>query len=540
MKNTNNILSALTIVVALTAGFTACSNDELTAEQPTEQAVEQSVTSQTYTVSIPATMPDNDTRAVAFSGTSSTSTFTSAEKIYVYNTTKSAMLGGYLQPTNISANGKGCDLTGTLWGNTIEAGDELQLFYNMNNLCSFPVDHMYYDKGMNLFYYTDQDGTQSTIVDGAEATATVSDFSGGTLTTTATASFQSVQSLFRFQFKDENNNAINVKELEIKSKNDALVDAYRPLTPNPIDMRQYADYDVTLGTATTDYIYVAICIDETLSAGDELTFTVVDANDNEYKGTRSVPTGGFKNGKYYYNTSAIQLTKVPAYLSATTSDIGKVIGADGNIYSNCGAACIAGTTAMAIIAYIGSDTGEPNFTHGLALALKDANHGNECKWKTADTNDDQTEYDNIGTAVNAKESGLALSTGKNSSTYPAFQAAINNTITPDEGLISAAAPSQCSGWFMPSIYQWNKIINGLNGTTDGLTESSNDNLKYTVANQKLDSANGYAIKAYTWASTEYDWNGKYRGTSYLGAYGRGTYVQKTIGTTYYVRAAFAF
>ena len=305
MKKTINILSALTIVAALTTGFTACSNDDIALEQPTEQ----SAVAKTYTMNIPATMPNDDTRAVAFNGTICTSTFESTEKIYVYNTTKSAMLDGYLQPANISANGKGCDLTGSLTG-TIEAGDELQLFYNMNNLCSFPIGHMYYDKEMNLFYYTDQDGTPSTIVDGAVATVTVSDYSSSALTTTATASFQSVQSMFRFQFKDENNNAINVKSLKIKSKNDALVDCFRPLAEDPDDLNQYDNYNITLGTATTDYIYLGIRIDESRSAGDELTFTIFDADGNDYKGTKSVPASGFKNGKYYYNTSAIQLTKV--------------------------------------------------------------------------------------------------------------------------------------------------------------------------------------------------------------------------------------
>ena len=74
--------------------------------------------------------------------------------------------------------------------------------------------------------------------------------------------------------------------------------------------------------------------------------------------------------------------------------------------------------------------------------------------------------------------------------------------------------------------------------TDVLSESSNNNLKYTVANQKLDAANGYAIYAYTWSSTEYVWNGNSRAAIYIGSYGRGTYSQKTEPKN--VRAAFAF
>ena len=305
MKKTINILSALTIAAVLTTGFTACNSEDIAVQQPTGQ----SAAAKTFTMSIPATMPTDDTRAMAFSGTTSTRTFQMAEKIYVYNATKGAMFAGYLQPANISADGRGCDLTGTLDG-TIEAGDELQLFYNMNSICELPADHVYYDIEENLFCYTDQDGTPSSLVDGAIATAEVDDFSSNVLTTTATASFQPVQSMFRFQFKDENNNPINVRSLEIKSKNDALVDYYMPLASSHDSQNQHDKYSVTLATPTTDFIYLAIRVDENISNGDELSFTAVDADGNGYVGTRNAPAGGFKNGKYYYNTSAIQLTKV--------------------------------------------------------------------------------------------------------------------------------------------------------------------------------------------------------------------------------------
>lgn len=52
----------------------------------------------------------------------------------------------------------------------------------------------------------------------------------------------------------------------------------------------------------------------------------------------------------------------------TTSDIGKVIGANGMIYANATAASDAGTTAVAMIAYIGNAS---NCTHGLAISLAD-------------------------------------------------------------------------------------------------------------------------------------------------------------------------
>lgn len=110
--------------------------------------------------------------------------------------------------------------------------------------------------------------------------------------------------------------AINVKSLKIQSDNSALVTYYYPLEASEYQ-NSCNDYFVTLGTATTGYIYVALRIDESSSDGDELTFTATDASGNEYKGTKSAPGSGFKNGKYYYNTSAIALTKQAARVAPT-------------------------------------------------------------------------------------------------------------------------------------------------------------------------------------------------------------------------------
>lgn len=61
--------------------------------------------------------------------------------------------------------------------------------------------------------------------------------------------------------------------------------------------------------AISDYIYIALCIDETNSANDVLTFTATDDNGNVYHGEKATPNNGFVNGKYYYSSSAIPLTK---------------------------------------------------------------------------------------------------------------------------------------------------------------------------------------------------------------------------------------
>ena len=290
--------AGLSLAAVAMAALTACTNED--------NATEPSAGARTYTVCIPASLNEGaQTRAVSFSGTECTSTFKTSEKVYVYNATSSKMLLngdgsdlGCLHPASISDDGTKCSLEGTLTGN-IAAGDKLTLFYNINGDDSTPEE--------NSYYYGYQDGTAAGALDGAIATVTVSDYSGGTLTTTATASFTNLQSMFRFQFQDEGSSAITVKGLKIESKKDALSSIYYPLKSGA---EQYnPDYiSVIPATATSDYIYVALCIDENASAGDELTFTVTGSDDKVYQGSKAAPSGGFKNGNYYYNTAPIALT----------------------------------------------------------------------------------------------------------------------------------------------------------------------------------------------------------------------------------------
>ena len=78
-----------------------------------------------------------------------------------------------------------------------------------------------------------------------------------------------------------------------------------------------------------------------------------------------------------------------ALAKATAEDLGKIAGADGKIYATKADAEAANTTAVAMIAYVGSDTGNDTYTHGMALALSDEGEMNwspaksTCEGKTA-------------------------------------------------------------------------------------------------------------------------------------------------------------
>lgn len=290
---------------------TALPIDEVQPDNPApvEQPSQPDNAAQTYTANIPATIGGESlSKAVAISGTTATGTFQTTEKIYVYNATKGTMLDGVLNPSDISTDGKKCSLSGSLTG-TIDAGDQLTLLYNLTNLFSDPASC--------YFYYNSQSGTEVGLCDGGVATDVSATFSNnGVLSCESVVEFVLQQSVFRFKFQDGDGNAISVKNLDIKDNTkQAISQLYRPLDVSS----RYGSSQivVTPATATSDYLYVSVCIKETESDGSTLDFTVTDANNNIYTGTKSAPTGGFKNGKFYYNSSPITLTKQSTLVEPT-------------------------------------------------------------------------------------------------------------------------------------------------------------------------------------------------------------------------------
>lgn len=122
-----------------------------------------------------------------------------------------------------------------------------------------------------------------------------------------------------------------------------------------------------------------------------------------------------------------------------------MIGADGKIYDTKAAAETAGTTAVAMIAYVGNNTGNATFTHGLALALTDESSSGMA-WEAAKT----------------------ACTSKNTS-----------------------APVSSASWMLPSSDQWNTM-----GATEGT---------YTTLRDGFTSVGGSNLQsAEYWSSTEFE------------------------------------
>lgn len=139
----------------------------------------------------------------------------------------------------------------------------------------------------------------------------------------------------------------------------------------------------------------------------------------------------------------------------------------------------AGKTPIGVIAYLGTNNYTENGvilrddkttlnSHGLVLCLKNIASGGETKWSVDITTwefgeeakvDDVASLkrtDNVSGYTNTK----TLAYKDNSETnYKAAYAAWNYT--------ALVAPSNTTGWFLPSAQQWVKMVEGLGEISDG-------------------------------------------------------------------------
>jgi hypothetical protein len=243
------------------------------------------------------------------------------------------------------------------------------------------------------------------------------------------------------------------------------------------------------------------------------------------------------------NVKSVTLEEVSdarALSEATAEDVGKIIGADGNIYDNADAATAAGTDASAIIAYVGTagsvDASSSTYK-GLAIALTDANSGSTCAWCTAAGGTCVSQTNAIATAITYKN-GIASTNTLTSDghTHAAATAAKD---------FSAARPTDASAWFLPSMGQWNLIVQGLatkkkgQAVTTDLTISTNNDYKASYLNSVITDAGGTGLQSnyYYWSSTELDTSRAWCMTTY---YGRADSNSKSSTSNIYVRAVFAF
>ena len=158
------------------------------------------------------------------------------------------------------------------------------------------------------------------------------------------------------------------------------------------------------------------------------------------------------------------------YASLTAEDVGKIIGADGNVYADAAAVEAAGTTALVLIAYVGAagsaDASSATYK-GLGLALTDAS--TKAAWcpQSAATcmgnlYDASTKTNDMAGIANTD---YLINHAPDGHNHAAATAARNYN--------SGTHPTGTSEWFLPSAGQWDKMIDAAGGYA---TLKSNANL----------------------------------------------------------------
>jgi hypothetical protein len=315
-------LSLAAAAVAL-CGMTACTNDDnIIADEP---ATEQPAAVTAYQVSIPATIGgDGTTRAVDYNSQTGglDATFTTADNIVVYlnkgaqscYSTESKDVYSKLHPDQA---GKSANLTGTMkfvknyhydtseplaWA-TLEVNDQLTLYYNTAN---------------GVFDYSGQTGTLAGLsgYDFAEATVRVESATGtstgGYTATTTKAQFKNAQSMFRLNFSGLPT-GVGVKSVTVSSAGGKLYTG--KVTTGDVSIT----LDDAARTANGEGVVYAALRFDALGSGetDDVTFYVTGTDDVLYTATKTSPSGGFANGKYY--KSSITLSPAPTVLTGTVN-----------------------------------------------------------------------------------------------------------------------------------------------------------------------------------------------------------------------------
>ena len=464
-------------IAALLLAFAACNKIE-SENGPIENIVG-------IPFSATVSLGDNAaTKALAESGSTIVATWAEGEKVaLIHNGVSDEM-------TVSSVSGGVATITGTITGSPSN-GEDVTIIYP-----SSAADGATGNVKADLL--TTQDGTLATIAsayDVRKGSGTLA-VSSGAASLSGNVSLTNQFAIFKFTLSGPS------------------IDATHPLVIKDNTSNKTITTVTPASTATS--VFVAM----PAAASTTYKFVVITA-DNKYikSGTATIEAG-----KYYQTTLTMSPRYPLALSSATTDDLGALLASDGNIYETGAAATAASTTAIGVIAYIGTDNFTENGTivggltfigHGLVMCLKNA--ASSVKWSTNSHNNEFGEdanvwgdatlkrTENVSGYMNTKT--LAEKTDA-ATTYPAAYQAKNYT-----GLTAPATGT--TGWFLPSAQQWVKMIEGLGGLADGapfwglwFDRSHTAVDKWEAALAKAGSGNYDSMIPYLgyWSSSEYSFD----------------------------------
>ena len=209
-----------------------------------------------------------------------------------------------------------------------------------------------------------------------------------------------------------------------------------------------------------------------------------------------------------------------------------MIGADGNIYPNADIATTFGTTARAVIAYVGSVP--KYFSHFIAIALVDVVPSTTYYyWADA--------LGKVGDFAAAHPITIGSTTYDTSTTGSTYY----DQVQGNKSVSSATATAAQTGWRLPSITDWRYIFEGFGGPkvseqagVNGGTGMSygNGEALYNAINTAC--GNTALTRSNYWTSSEYAGNSDY--VWYYGFWDGVTDIAKKAQGQYQVRAVFAY
>lgn len=419
-------------MAALALMTIACSNDDNDIQTPAEQPAKAVGIPFTATISMGESA---STRALTENGTTIEATWATGEKVaLIYKVDATT----YLKEATVTPQTDGtATISTTLEGSPVDDTD-VTIVYPYS-----AVDESTKDVKTNLL--ASQNGLLTgtgSIAEKYELRKTETPAKlkivGTTASLKGTVTLTNLNAIFKFTLQDLSAAAKSATEFKVSANSGYVITT------------------VTPGSAS-NVLYVAL---PKMGDGTYWFNATIDNKPYIAKATMAAATVA---GKYYQTTVKM-------------ATIGDVMAANGKFYADAAAITAASTTAIGVIAYLGTDNFTENGTtvggntfagHGLVLCLKNAASGADAQWSTETSTlefgDDAKVTDADGlkrtTSVSGYTNTKTLAEKTDAATkYKAAYNAYNYT-----GL---TAPAGTTGWFLPSAQQWVKMQEGIGGLAE--------------------------------------------------------------------------
>ena len=424
--------------IMLTAGFSACTSEN-------ELVVDNAKVAKSFTVSIPASFADADTRAVELidGGSYLKAFFKEGDQVRIFKTDNNGKFIPISDLVTISSTGTSTTLTGTLSGDYQENDILLLSYDNSNNpLNKFPA-----------YKYEAQRGTfdSASGYDFAYATVKVEsvDKEAGTIQTEV-AHFKNLQSFFLLSFVDETGSQISAKSVKIDSSKTFA--SYVEPQGDGSNKYYFENYRVFLTTASNN-VWVVMTVNEEATEDDNVEFLVEDNEGFLYTGTKTAHVGEIKNGKYYgaeiklTPTGQINNLKVKPESNYQVSTWGDQV-----CYQITGDVEVSGTGYYYFIQ-------AANKSNNITITLNNVNMtNNNLLFENEESSNQEVTVvlvgDNIMNNENANSVGIRLRHGKSTKFTGTGTLVIKNSD------------------FDPTVYEDNVIFDGLKATYDAETNTT--------------------------------------------------------------------